>query len=381
MIRVGIVFMLNDNWLGGINYYRNLINAVYCTPDRQIEFVIITDSDVAKLKDFQHLEIIKTQLFERFSVAWFLRKISIKLFKNDFLLSQLLRKNNINVLSHSGWLSKSSKIPTVGWIPDFQHIHLPKFFTENELKLRDKAFSEICNFCTKVIVSSNDALKDLQAFAPNAANKAIVMQFAVPPKKPNTKLIPLDVLKSRYNFDEPFYLLPNQFWAHKNHKIVIEALAILKKQNYKITVLATGNTSDHRQPNFFSSLEKLIESSDVKDDFKVLGMIPQNDLEVLFHYACAIINPSLFEGWSTTVEEAKTLGKKVILSDIAIHREQKPRFGAYFEPNDANKLACLLKEYVDINHVSELNINEVEEAFINYGVTYQNIVNNVVHKG
>lgn len=381
MIKVGIVLMPNDNWLGGIHYYRNLIRAVNSLPDRQIEFVAITDTgrDVEQLKDFQCSEVVMTQLFKRYSFAWFIRKISAKLFKNDFLLSALLRKHNIAVLTHSGWLGKNAKIPTIGWIPDFQHRHLPNFFTKNELKVRNKTFLETCHLCTKVIVSSHDALKDLQQFSPESTSKAVVMQFAVPPKKQDTKLISLDELKSRYGFESSFFLLPNQFWAHKNHKVVIDALALLKMNNDKVTVLATGNTSDYRQPGFFETLVQQVEAKDVKDEFKILGMIPQSDLTALFIYANAIINPSLFEGWSTTVEEAKVLRKKIILSNIAIHKEQNPEFGYYFDPSNSQELALLLHQHAEPSALPNPDTNGTSmNAFINYGLTYQSIIKQVL---
>jgi glycosyltransferase involved in cell wall biosynthesis len=382
MTRVGLVLIINDNWLGGVNYYRNLVTAVYNMPNRNIEFVIFTDrkSSCKYLEDFQHLEIIRTSLFDRFSLAWLFRKVGIRLFRNDFLFSRLLKKNKVDILSHSGWLGKKSKIPAIGWIPDFQHLHLQNFFTEKEREFRNKSFADLCNLCTKVIVSSHDALKDLYQFAPGAIDKAVILRFSVPPMKIADNSSDLDELKLKYSFTSPFFLLPNQFWAHKNHKVVVEALGILKKKNKKITVLATGNTHDPRQLNFFSSLEKLIESNDVKGEFKVLGLIPKNHLEVLFINANAIINPSLFEGWSTTVEEAKVLGKRILLSNLSIHQEQKPTLGVYFEPHDANKLALLLEEYVNVICLNEPDINEAEKNFINYGVTYQNIVNHVVHQ-
>ena len=41
MIRVGFVFdQLNEGWLGGVNYFSNLFNAIYLLPDRKIEPVV-----------------------------------------------------------------------------------------------------------------------------------------------------------------------------------------------------------------------------------------------------------------------------------------------------------------------------------------------------
>jgi len=34
----------------------------------------------------------------------------------------------------------------------------------------------------------------------------------------------------------------------------------------------------------------------------------------------AMILPSLYEGWSTALEEAKALGKDCLVSDIQVHR-------------------------------------------------------------
>jgi hypothetical protein len=55
-------------------------------------------------------------------------------------------------------------------------------------------------------------------------------------------------------------------------------------------------------------------------------------------HAIAVINPSLFEGWSTSVEESKSRGKAVIHSDIPVHCEQAPARGYFFNPHDPEQL-------------------------------------------
>lgn len=70
-----------------------------------------------------------------------------------------------------------------------------------------------------------------------------------------------------------------------------------------------------------------------------LGLIPYQDVAALMQGAVAMINPSLFEGWSTTVEEAKSLGKRIILSNIPVHMEQNPERGLFFEPHNPEALA------------------------------------------
>ena len=55
--------------------------------------------------------------------------------------------------------------------------------------------------------------------------------------------------------------------------------------------------------------------------------------------AAAVVQPSLFEGWSTVVEDARALGKRVFLSDIPVHREQRPAGAVYFDPHRPEVLA------------------------------------------
>ena len=61
--------------------------------------------------------------------------------------------------------------------------------------------------------------------------------------------------------------------------------------------------------------------------------------------AVAVIQPSLCEGWSTSIEDAKALGRHVMASDIAVHREQLGDDADLFRGDDAGALAALLKRY------------------------------------
>ena len=89
--------------------------------------------------------------------------------------------------------------------------------------------------------------------------------------------------------------------------------------------------------------------------FRVLGPVPFPHLTGLMLHSVALINPSKFEGWSTTVEEAKSLGKTIILSDIPVHREQAPSLGRYFDPDDPELLSSILSEIAD-NYSEKVDI-------------------------
>jgi glycosyltransferase involved in cell wall biosynthesis len=61
-----------------------------------------------------------------------------------------------------------------------------------------------------------------------------------------------------------------------------------------------------------------------------------------------MLNPSLFEGWSTTVEEAKSLGVRMVISDLSVHREQLGDDAVFFAPDDPRAIAdCLERVWLD----------------------------------
>jgi len=82
-----------------------------------------------------------------------------------------------------------------------------------------------------------------------------------------------------------------------------------------------------------------VQARGLETNFRYLGIIPLEHVYALLRTSVALINPSRFEGWSTTVEEAKSFGVPLILSDIDVHREQAGSTACYFGLDDPATLA------------------------------------------
>jgi glycosyltransferase involved in cell wall biosynthesis len=207
---------------------------------------------------------------------------------------------------------------------------------------RDRDFRLQCRHSTRIILSSYDAQHALSEFEPSCVAKSRVLQFVAQPRI-SDRTSDLRTLQARYGFDEPYFHVPNQFWAHKNHRLILDALAILRRRGRRVLVISTGATADYRQPDHFDKLMGYANSVGIRDDFRTLGVVPYDDAVALMINSIALINPSRSEGWSTSVEEAKSLGKRIILSDLPVHREQAPPDGIYVDPDDATGLADALE--------------------------------------
>ena len=75
--------------------------------------------------------------------------------------------------------------------------------------------------------------------------------------------------------------------------------------------------------NYSDDLVKYVRQNKMSNNVKFLGEIPYSHVLELIKSSIAVINPSFFEGWSSTVEECKSINKTIILSNIDVHLEQK----------------------------------------------------------
>ena len=99
-------------------------------------------------------------------------------------------------------------------------------------------------------------------------------------------------------------------------------------------------------------------------------------------YSAAVINPSRFEGWSTSVEEAKTFQKPLLLSDIAVHREQAPTLGHFFPVDDPLALADIMTKVVSSPSIplDEENIAvDYKSRLCLYGQHYVDCILDLMH--
>ena len=240
------------------------------------------------------------------------------------------------------------KLPmkTIGWVPDFQHVKLPEFFSEFERKHRDQAIRHLADYATCVILSSQTAREHFVEYAPAHAAKARVLPFpslfAFEPPSGDT-----GATLKRFNLPRKFALVTNQFWAHKNHLAVVEALGQVARRGMRIPTVMTGLPADYRDPanETMSRLLQSIAAANLSGQVIVLGHVKYADLVSLIRTAAVIIQPSRFEGWNTTVQDAKALGRPLLCSDLPVHREQAPASLGFFPCDRPDVLAELLSKF------------------------------------
>ena len=237
------------------------------------------------------------------------------------------------------------RCPAIGWIPDFQHRHLPELFPQELRHRLDKRHGKLVEKCSLMWCSSYSVAEDFRNYFPRHAYKARVASFPSlfayePPDESNiTQPLP-------YRLPEKFLLVVNQFWAHKNHKVVAEALGLLRKHGLEVPMVMVGLPADYRdkQNTALSETLQMLAGNGSWAHCLVLGNVRRDELLQLLRRATALVQPSRFEGWNTTVEDAKALGCPIILSDLDVHREQCPDALGFFRCDDAQALADIIAD-------------------------------------
>jgi glycosyltransferase involved in cell wall biosynthesis len=166
---------------------------------------------------------------------------------------------------------------------------------------------------------------------------------------PSTSVTREEVAR-KYGVPASYAITPNQFWPHKNHHLLVRAFAASR---FPGQLLLTGAPKSERDPDYLPSLERLIVELGVVDRVRCLGQLPRDEQLALLKYADVVVQPSLFEGWSTLVEECKALGKFLIVSDLPVHREQISENCWFFDPHDQTELTRRLDQFADEKPVPE----------------------------
>ena len=233
-------------------------------------------------------------------------------------------------------VSPRSRAAQLHWIPDLQHRRLRGTFSATERLKREAAFVRFALPARRIVVSSEAVRRDAARAYPPFARRLRVLRF--------TTVVPAEVVASdpagtlaRYDLEPGYLFLPNQFWQHKNHGIAFAAA-----RNLGRTLVCTGATTDHRRPEYFAEL-----THDLPANVRILGVVPREDYLQLVRGAAALVQPSLFEGWSSIVEDARAFGRPIALSDIPVHREQDPAGGHFFNPHDPASLSAAVERALE----------------------------------
>jgi glycosyltransferase involved in cell wall biosynthesis len=343
--RLGIIFNFNPKWTGGLIYILNCIKILNFLEDKDKPTLVIIYPEYLKKHledvDYPYIEIVTHQFPSIY------KGYLQSLFKNkNIFVHDLVKQHQLDAVFPMHDYPVKSKLDAklVSWYADLQHIYYPQFFTKRKRFERNARIKMILKNSRDLVVSSQAVKDDFQQFfkLPKSLKIHIYHFVSIIDNLPSmTK----EELLKKYGLPQSYFIISNQFHKHKNHKVVFNALAKLKNSKHRPYIAITGRFPDDPSSEYLKELHQIIDENSLKNAITLLGLIPRGDQLLLMKYATAIIQPSLFEGWSTVIEDAKSLQVPVIASNLKVNIEQLAEKGTYFESHNADELARILEEY------------------------------------
>lgn len=260
----------------------------------------------------------------------------------EFLIPLYLKIHKIDVFySGDGFLSLTSKVPTVMALHDLAYIHYPqhidvcvlKFYKKFVPKYIDKASAlvTVSHFVKKDIIDHFKIPEQKIVVAYNAINTHIQTDVT---SKPDLRNELLNVIKQK-----PYFIYVGALHPRKNIINMIQAFDIFNERHqYKYNFILAGRLAWKT-----NEITHQIKSS---PNSWHLGIVSEDEKILLIKNAVCLLYVSTFEGFGIPILEAMSLGTPVITSDVASMPEIAGNAALLSDPNDIYAIADHMQNLV-----------------------------------
>lgn len=262
---------------------------------------------------------------------------------------RLLRQYGVELMLYP-WplaLSFEAEIPYVMAIHDLQHRLQPEFpeVSENgQAERRDYIFRNGARHATLLLADSEVGKEDiLNCYGSEGVR---FDQIKVLPFLPACYLdTEISISEQRhvrraFHLPERYLFYPAQFWSHKNHLRIVQALSLLKHiYDLVVPVVFCGANMGEGRDKVFRECMSLARQLGVEHQVHYLGYIVDDDMSALYAGAVALVIPTFFGPTNIPVLEAWAFGCPVLTSDIRGVREQVGDAAILADPRSVASIA------------------------------------------
>ena len=224
---------------------------------------------------------------------------------------------------------------TIHW--DIGHLStyvFPEFLEDFEARV--DYYRNVLPKALMIITETEAGKKELIKYTNINADRVAVMPIF--PGEVIHENTPLEVqqktLKDSSLESKHFFLYPAQFWAHKNHILLIDAFEHVLKKHPNLKLIFTGSDKGN-----LAYVKNYIQHKNLNEYIKILGFVSNAELFTYYKNAIALVMPTYLGPSNMPPLEAAFLNCAVLISNLDGHRELLGEYPRYFEPLDMNALA------------------------------------------
>jgi glycosyltransferase involved in cell wall biosynthesis len=253
------------------------------------------------------LAVLRRLIHKEIGKAWMARKIENALLKADMDLAYFV--------THSSTPNYFRKLNYVTTVLDLCHrddLEFPEVSSDGIFEERERHFWTCLPRAVAVIVASHQLLKRIVTRYGIDEERMIAMPFEPSPFLSEAHSIDRTAVLGNYGLSDGYYFYPAQFWPHKNHIRILEAVSLLKHKlavGADIRVVFSG--ADHGNVAWIKQQARQLG---VSDNVTFLGFVPVDHMRALYEGALAVVMSTYFGPTNLPPLEAWALGRPLIYS-------------------------------------------------------------------
>jgi glycosyltransferase involved in cell wall biosynthesis len=267
-------------------------------------------------------------------------------------------------------LSFEIGLPFVSAVHDLQHRLQPEFpevSANGEAEWREYVFRNCIRQASMVLVDSDVGREDVLQFYGSSIgpDRIAVLPYIPPPYLRRPTVTEIERARARYDLPGSYLLFPAQFWPHKNHVRLVEAMSAVRRQGHTVHVVMTGSAGDEIRATVLDEIQKAAQRGGIEDSVHIIGQVPDADMASLYGGSRGVVLPTFFGPTNIPVLEAWKLDVPVLTSSIRGIREQAGDAAILVDPNStpsiADGLLCLWSDETARRRLIDAGRRRVDE--------------------
>jgi glycosyltransferase involved in cell wall biosynthesis len=254
-------------------------------------------------------------------------------------LEKILIKQGCDLVYFPTPSDLSADLKTLNYINtlwDLCHRETPEFPEVRDFNTFSNREASYRNKFAPALVTLTDSVKlaDMAARLYGVdRQRFIAMPFTPATFVSDDNKIDISTFFEQYELKKGYFFYPAQFWSHKNHIRILQALKILRdKYSWSPIVVFSGKDYGN-----LMHIRKFISSNQMESQVKILGFVPSEFMRALYENATALVMPTYFGPTNIPPLEAWALGVPLIYSK---HLHEQARSAALLvDPDCADDLA------------------------------------------
>jgi len=272
-----------------------------------------------------------------------LKIIGVDIIKSDF--NKAIKKNKITfgIFPTPNIDIKKCNIPYAASFQSLGHRLNPELQDtagDGLWEYREDLYSIVCKGASLIFIDS-EVGKDYLKFYYEPKGEIIVIPHEVPTElNINVSTSRQKELLNKHKVTKKFLFYPAQFWPHKNHIRIFEAVKYLKKDGIDIQVVFTGSSNTISEKYCIKKrLKRIAHDWHISNDLIITGYLTAEEIFTFYKNAAAMIMPQLIPEPCIPYIESMGLGCPVIGSDIPGIKEQIDGCGILVNPYNVESIA------------------------------------------